>query len=107
MPFDIVGNLPEDLVAEVLSYLPDMSDMRRLIHWQTVCFLLTHILPPFLFLLHSFNLVSQSAILMTTNEGFQNMEENATLPNDKSLSPTPPLQRPSTGTPPTTTLLRG
>ncbi|PWW74661.1 hypothetical protein C7212DRAFT_365066 [Tuber magnatum] len=36
MPFDIVGNLPEDLVAEVLSYLPDMSDMRRLIHWQTV-----------------------------------------------------------------------
>ncbi|CUS14859.1 unnamed protein product [Tuber aestivum] len=36
MLFDIIGNLPEDLVAEVLSYLPDMSDMRRLIHWQTV-----------------------------------------------------------------------
>ncbi|CAZ82084.1 unnamed protein product [Tuber melanosporum] len=36
IPFDMIGNLPEDLVAEVLSYLPDMSDMRRLIHWQTV-----------------------------------------------------------------------
>lgn len=106
MRFDIVGNLPEDLVAEVLSYLPDMSDMRRLIHWQTVCLLLTYILPPFYFILHSFNFVLSSAIL-TTNKGFQNMEENATLPNDKSLSPTPPLQHPSTGTSPTTALLRG
>ncbi|RPA90891.1 hypothetical protein L873DRAFT_1716245 [Choiromyces venosus 120613-1] len=36
MPFDIIGNLPEDLASEVFSYLIDMSDMRRLIHWQRV-----------------------------------------------------------------------
>jgi len=65
MGFDIVGNLPGDLVAEVLSYLPDMSDMRRLIHWQTVCLLLISFFLLFLFFLysHSFNFIPSCPIL--------------------------------------------
>jgi hypothetical protein len=34
--FDIIGNLPEDIIAEVISHLTEFSDLRRLIIWQIV-----------------------------------------------------------------------
>lgn len=34
--FDIVGNLPEDILGEVIVYLAEQNDLQKLISWQTV-----------------------------------------------------------------------
>lgn len=34
--FDIVGNLPEDILGEVIVYLAEQKDLQKLISWQTV-----------------------------------------------------------------------
>lgn len=34
--FDIVGNLPEDILGEVIVYLAEKNDLQKLISWQTV-----------------------------------------------------------------------
>lgn len=34
--FDIVGNLPEDILGEVIVYLAEQHDLQKLISWQTV-----------------------------------------------------------------------
>lgn len=34
--FDIVGNLPEDILAEVISHLVELEHLKRVISWQTV-----------------------------------------------------------------------
>lgn len=37
--FDIVGNLPEDILGEVIVYLAEQHDLQKLISWQTVSIL--------------------------------------------------------------------
>lgn len=34
--FDIVGNLPEDILGEVIVYLAEQHDLQKLISWQAV-----------------------------------------------------------------------
>lgn len=37
--FDIVGNLPEDILGEVIVYLAEQHDLQKLISWQAVSIL--------------------------------------------------------------------
>lgn len=34
--FDIIGNLPEDILGEVIVYLVEQNNLQKLISWQTV-----------------------------------------------------------------------